>query len=111
MASERKPAQQGGWEQNDLAEDAMDDRYVEIFAANGALLKATDGHNLDAVILAIESCGPGEYVRYLAPSDATDDEIALVKRMGAAPCGNKGPQSAALKSGGKLKSEHAPQAT
>jgi hypothetical protein len=45
----------------------------------------------NAVILAIENCAPGEYVRYLAPSNATDDEIALVKRMGAAPYGTKHP--------------------
>jgi hypothetical protein len=44
---------------------------------------------LDGVILAIKNCGSGEYVRYLAPSNATDDEIALVKRMDAAPYGTK----------------------
>ena len=67
----------------------MEGWYLEIFAASGARIKAKDGHSLDAVILAIENCAPGEYVRYLAPSNATDDEIALVKRMGAAPYGTK----------------------
>ncbi len=71
----------------------MDGWYVEIFAANGVRIKAEDGHRWDDVILAIESCGPGEYVRYLAPSNATDDEIAVVKRMGAAPYGTKPLQS------------------
>ena len=69
--------------------------YVEIFAASGMRIKGRDGYTLDAVVSAIDNCQPGQYVRYLAPSDATDDEIAVVKRMGAAPCGNRSAQSVA----------------
>lgn len=72
----------------------MDGWYVEIFSATGMRLKANDGNGLDAVILAVENCNPGEYVRYLAPSNATSEEIARVRRMGAAPCGNRSLQPA-----------------
>ena len=67
----------------------MDGWYVEIFSATGMRMKANDGNGVDAVISAIENCGSGEYVRYLAPSNATGEEIARVKRMGGAPCGDR----------------------